>query len=56
MGVEGADAAWLLAQHADAANEARRAWLPRLEAAVESGDADPRHLAALVDRIGRGRR
>jgi 23S rRNA (guanosine2251-2'-O)-methyltransferase len=50
VGVEGADAAWLLARHADAANEARRAWLPVLGAAVESGDADPRHFATLVDR------
>ena len=50
VGVEGADAAWLLAQHADAANDARRAWLPLLRSAVESGDADPRHFATLADR------
>lgn len=51
VGADGADAAWLLAQHADGANDRRRAWLPLLEAAVASGDADPRHLATLTDRI-----
>ncbi|HEY6607855.1 MAG TPA: TrmH family RNA methyltransferase [Candidatus Limnocylindria bacterium] len=51
VGPEGADAAWLLAQHADRANEARRAWLPLLHEAVATGDADPRHLAALADRV-----
>ena len=50
VGVEAADAAWLLARHADAANDARRAWLPVLRLAVESGDADARHFATLVDR------
>ena len=50
VGADGADAAWMLAQHADRANDRRRSWLPLLEAAVESGDADPRHLAALTDR------
>jgi 23S rRNA (guanosine2251-2'-O)-methyltransferase len=51
VGAEGADSAWLLAEHADRANEVRRAWLPPLLAAVESGDADPRHYATLVDRV-----
>ena len=50
VGVEGADAAWLLAQHADAANDVRRRWLPHLQTAVERGDADPRQFATLVDR------
>ena len=50
-GVEGADAAWMLAQHADRANDVRRGWLPALREAVESGDADPRHLATLTDRV-----
>ncbi len=50
VGADGADAAWMLAQHADRANDLRRSWLPQLRAAVESGDADPRHYAALVDR------
>ena len=51
VGAEGTDAAWMLAQHADRANEMRRAWLPLLAAAVTSGDADPRHLGTLTDRI-----
>ncbi|MGQ0607318.1 MAG: TrmH family RNA methyltransferase [Chloroflexota bacterium] len=51
VGADGTDSAWMLAQHADRANEMRRGWLPSLAAAVESGDADPRHLAALTDRI-----
>jgi len=50
VGADGADAAWMLAQHADRANDQRRSWLPLLAAAVESGDADPRHLATLSDR------
>ena len=49
-GADGADAAWMLAQHADRSNEVRRAWLPLLADAVSSGDADPRHLATLTDR------
>lgn len=51
VGADGTDAAWMLAQHADRTNELRRGWLSRLRAAVESGDADPRHLATLTDRI-----
>jgi 23S rRNA (guanosine2251-2'-O)-methyltransferase len=51
VGVDGADATWMLAQHADRRNTERRAWLPLLAAAVESGDADPRHLATLTDRV-----
>lgn len=50
VGADGADAAWMLAQHADRANDRRRSLLPLVEAAVESGDADPRHLATLADR------
>jgi 23S rRNA (guanosine2251-2'-O)-methyltransferase len=50
VGADGADAAWMLAQHADRSNEQRRSWLPAVSAAVESGDADPRHLATLTDR------
>ena len=50
VGAAGADAAWMLAQHADRANDQRRTWLPLLAAAVESGDADPRQLATLTDR------
>lgn len=51
VGADGADAAWMLAQHADRDNDRRRAWLPLVAAAVASGDADPRHLATLTDRI-----
>jgi 23S rRNA (guanosine2251-2'-O)-methyltransferase len=51
VGADGADSAWLLAEHADRANEVRRGWLPGLLAAVETGDADPRHYATLVDRV-----
>jgi 23S rRNA (guanosine2251-2'-O)-methyltransferase len=50
VGADGADAAWMLAQHADRTNETRRSWLPALATAVELGDADPRHLATLTDR------
>jgi 23S rRNA (guanosine2251-2'-O)-methyltransferase len=50
-GADGADAAWMLAQHADRRNEERRGWLPHLAAAVEAGDADPRHLGTLADRV-----
>lgn len=48
---DGADAAWIIAQHADAANDLRRPLLDALAAAVEAGDADPRHYACLADRI-----
>ena len=51
VGADGTDAAWMLAQHADRANELRRGWLPLLEAAVAAGEADPRHLATLTDRV-----
>lgn len=51
VGPDGADAAWMLAQHADRANDLRRSWLPLLAAAVAVGDADPRHLATLTDRV-----
>jgi hypothetical protein len=45
VGADGADAAWMLAQHADRRNEIDAAGWPLLAAAVASGDADPRHLA-----------
>ena len=51
VGADGADAAWMLAQHADRSNELRRAWLSALREAVNTGDADPRHLATLADRV-----
>ena len=51
VGADGADAAWLLAQHADRTNERRAGWLPLLADAVIAGEADPRHLATLTDRV-----
>jgi hypothetical protein len=48
---DGADAAWLIAQHADLENDLRRGWCAPLEGAVRRGEADPRHFASLVDRI-----
>ena len=50
VGADGTDAAWMLAQHADRASDARRRWLRPLADAVACGDADPRHLATLSDR------
>ena len=51
VGALATDAAWLVAQHADLDNELRRRWLPLVRLAVDAGEADPRHLACLVDRI-----
>ena len=51
VGADGTDAAWMLAQHADRANDGRRGWLAVLTDAVATGDADPRHLATLSDRV-----
>jgi len=51
VGADGADAAWVIAQHADRHHVDRRAWLPLLEQAVRRGEADPRHLARLTDRV-----
>lgn len=51
VGEKGANAAWLLAQHADQRPELQRRWLPMLRAAVEAGDAEPSLLAYLDDRV-----
>lgn len=53
VGEDGADAAWLLLQHADSveAIEFRRTCLQLLERALESGDVDPRHFAYVSDRV-----
>ena len=48
-GPDGAHAAWLLAQHAPA--EFQEECLPLLEDAVARGDAAPRDLAYLTDRV-----
>jgi hypothetical protein len=51
VGEDGADAAWLVAQHADRHQSIRVSWLPLLEEAVRTGEADPRHLSRLTDRV-----
>jgi hypothetical protein len=48
-GVDGAHAAWLLVQHAPA--EFQEECLPLLDDAVAHGDAAPRDLAYLTDRV-----
>ncbi|MGI5118806.1 DUF6624 domain-containing protein [Marinactinospora thermotolerans] len=48
-GDDGAEAAWLLAQHAPPEDQER--FLPLLRRAVENGDAAPVHLAYLEDRV-----
>ncbi|MFR9799234.1 DUF6624 domain-containing protein [Streptomyces sp. MS06] len=51
VGEQGADEAWLLAQHADAAPGFQRRVLDLLRGAVEAGEALPCHLAYLTDRV-----
>jgi len=51
VGEQGADEAWLLAQHADLAPAFQRRALELLKVAVAAGDAPPRHLAYLTDRV-----
>jgi len=51
VGEDGAAAAWLLLQHAILDPDLMRSALPLLEAAVQAGEAEPGHLAMLVDRI-----
>jgi hypothetical protein len=51
VGEEGAQAAWLLAQHADRDPDLQRAFLDALRGAVGQGDASPAHLAYLEDRV-----
>ncbi|MFC4518050.1 DUF6624 domain-containing protein [Streptomyces ehimensis] len=50
-GEDGADAAWLLAQHADRQPQLQQMWAGLLAEAVTAGDAAPEHLAYLEDRI-----
>ncbi len=52
---DGAQAAWLLAQHADLDPEFQAQVLQLLEKAVLEKDASPSHLAYLVDRVRTGR-
>lgn len=51
VGEDGADAAWVIAQHADRHHEWRRSWLPLVREAASKSEADPRHLARLADRV-----
>lgn len=48
-GVDGAEAAWLLAQHADLADQQQ--FRPLLATAVRAGDATDKQLAFLDDRL-----
>jgi hypothetical protein len=50
VGEGGAQAAWLLAQHADDPVQ-QRAFLDALRGAVAQGEASPAHLAYLEDRV-----
>jgi hypothetical protein len=51
VGEDGADAAWVIAQHADRHHDWRRGWLPLVREAAKRGEADTRHFARLADRI-----
>jgi len=51
VGDEGAHAAWLLAQHADRDPALQKHCLTLLEQAVADGEASPRDLAFLNDRV-----
>jgi hypothetical protein len=50
-GKAGSQAAWLLVQHADHDPEFQRRCLGLVEEAAGRGEADPRHLAFLTDRV-----
>lgn len=51
VGPDGADAAWLLVQHADQAHEFQKECLQLLTAAYEKGEATGQHVAYLTDRV-----
>jgi hypothetical protein len=51
VGTDGAHAAWLLTQHADADRAFQRQCLDLMTAAVEAGEATVRDLAYLTDRV-----
>lgn len=51
VGSMGAQAAWLLVQHADHDRDFQRQCLRWLEDAVNNKDAQPQHLAYLTDRV-----
>lgn len=51
VGDAAADAAWRIAQHAIGEPSLMRRFAAEVAAAVDRGDADPKHLAMLTDRI-----
>lgn len=51
VGEDGAEAAWLIVQHAISLPEFQRNCLRLIEEAVEKGEADPGQAAYLYDRI-----
>ena len=51
VGTMGAQAAWLLVQHADHDREFQKRCYQLLESAVKKGEARAQHLAYLTDRI-----
>jgi hypothetical protein len=51
VGIDGARAAWMVAQHAICTPDLQRKFLGLLEAAVARGDAAPLQAAMLADRI-----
>ena len=51
VGEDGAQAAWLLAQHADRDLDLQRTFLEALRGAVAEGEASPANLAYLEDRV-----
>lgn len=51
VGADGAQAAWLLVEHADADVESQQQCLALMEAAVAAGEARPQDLACLTDRV-----
>ncbi len=51
VGEDGAEAAWLLLQHAILDPRLMREAAKRVERTVQAGDTEPRYLASLVDRI-----
>lgn len=51
VGADAAAAAWVLAQHADDSPDVQRTFHQHMTAAVASGEADPKLLAYLEDRV-----
>lgn len=51
VGKDGANAAWLLVQHADHDRAFQKKCLPLIEQALKKGEAEKSHLAYLTDRV-----